>query len=112
MKNKVWYLAHPYSANSEGEIESNVYNCVKATNKLIDLGFVIISPIIMTHWLHKKKNRSWKEWIDYDKSLMDKCDGLILTEGWGKSEGCAIEKSYFEKQNKPIKYFEDIVNGV
>ena len=102
MSEKLWYVAHPYSAPTPELEAENVDKCIAICNELLDKGYNLYAPIVMTHWFHVNKERSWKEWMELDKIFMDKCDGLILSGNWRLSKGCLVEKEYFEKQGKPV----------
>lgn len=105
---KLYYLAHPYSAGTARVRIQNVENCITIVNKLLDMGYYVYAPIVMTHPLHLEKDRSWEEWIAFDTIFMDKCDGLILSGNWRDSRGCKLERDYFLEQKKEILEFATI----
>ena len=72
-RNKLWYLAHPYTANSDEKIELNVKKANIIAAKLICAGLFVYSPISMTHWIHKEAvrmgliaNTEWELWMNFD----------------------------------------------
>ena len=107
MINKLYYLAHPYDHSSKTPTE-NVMNCIYIVNKLMDLGYHIYAPIVMTHWLHCDKPRTWEFWMHEDEHMMKRCDGIILADEWSRSKGCLKEKELFEEMGKEVLFYEDL----
>ncbi|KKM06958.1 hypothetical protein LCGC14_1738750 [marine sediment metagenome] len=109
---KLYYLAHPYTPDENMTEMRNVVECINIANDLLDKGFHIYAPIIMTHWLHNKKNREYDFWVNEDRIIMERCNGIILSGKWDKSEGCVKEKEFFEEQYKEVLYYDEIINQV
>ena len=115
-QNKLWYLAHPYTADSEHQIELNVKSANIIAAKLICAGLFVYSPISMTHWIHKEAvkmglidNSEWQLWMKFDFFLIENhCIGLILSPGWGNSPGCKEEYGRFKELQKPIYILEEV----
>ncbi len=115
-RNKLWYLAHPYTADSEEEIELNVKKANVIAAKLICRGLFVYSPISMTHWIHKEAvrmglidNTEWELWMKFDFFFIENyCTGLILSPGWENSLGCKQEYRRFEELQKPIYVVEEV----
>jgi len=101
---KLWYFAHPYTGNEEG----NFLLATSRTQDLLDRGYKVLSPITYTHPLHSTKERSCDYWMDLCLSLVRHCDGIIFAPGWQKSKGCVEEKEH--AVGKQIIYWEDIIN--
>ena len=112
-KKKLYYFAHPYTKyEDKGYVvteASNIQMCIDTVNILIDAGYNIYAPILITSQLHQYKKRDYDFWIEFDKIFMDRCDGIILAYLWELSKGCKIEKEFFEKQNKEILYARDLI---
>lgn len=118
--NKLWYLAHPYTAQTDKEIELNVKKANIIAAKLICAGLFVYSPISMTHWIHKEAvrmglivNTEWELWMKFDFFLIENfCTGLIVSPGWENSHGCKQEYRRFKDLKKPIFKLEDIFKGL
>ncbi len=104
---KVWYLAHPYSGDQEGNFKK--VNEIGA--QLFKQNVIFFSPISMSHPIHLVEDNSttWKQWMRFDKWFMDKCDGLILSPLWTKSKGCRYEYYFFKNRDKPILNVDDVM---
>lgn len=109
MKEKLFYLAHPYTPIRGMTIEENINECIEIANDIINMGFCVFVPVLMTHPLDLAIPRNHGFWMQYDKVFMEKCDGLILTGAWGQSRGCLMELEYFRNEKKEIYVFNGIL---
>lgn len=114
MLQKLYYLAHPYSVYKDGkeDIEAEYVNVKKSiiiANELMNLGYILYIPIVMTHFIHVDKPRPYNYWMEFDLEFMKRCDGIILSEGWEQSKGCCNEKIIFMGMNKEILYANDVL---
>ncbi|MFW9971326.1 MAG: DUF1937 family protein [Candidatus Odinarchaeota archaeon] len=107
MPSKLYYVAHPYTYNENNNFEKVNRIC----NELIDLGYIILSPISMNHPLHQLKQREKDFWYGFDLKLLERCDGIILCQGWEASRGCCIEFERGKRLGMEILYHKDIVDG-
>jgi len=101
------YLMQPYTGQP---IEITIANALEMTNALMDLGLVIFSPILNTHYLHVSKPRERGFWMAFDLTLLNTLIGwekpdlekgclkfqhsrlfMIGAPGYEKSLGCQIE---------------------
>lgn len=105
-KTLLYYLAHPYTGNTLTHESNNVLVCTNYMNKLLDKGYIVYAPIIMTHEAHLLSERKYDFWINFNKPFMKRCDALILCGNWKESKGCMMELKYFRKHNKPIMIFD------
>lgn len=115
-QDKLWYLAHPYTAISDEEIESNVKNANIIVAKLICAGLFIYSPINMIHRIHLEavemgliEKTEWELWMKFDDFMIKNvCAGAIMSPGWKNSKGCRHEYIVFKDLKKPIYLLKDI----
>jgi hypothetical protein len=110
-KNKLYYLASPYS-HSDPAIEELRYNQINEIGTiLIKAGHMLIEPIAMCH--HKKKYNlpgSYEFWSRINKKLISVCDGIIIAkviDGWDKSIGVADEIKYAQSLDKEVYYLTE-----
>ena len=116
MNKGLWYLAHPYTADTADEISRNVVSADTIAARLINKGYHIYSPISHTHHMHLIgaslgfwKVSEWQMWMDLDNTFIQHCTGIILSPNWEQSEGCKIECATFEFAGKKILFAEDIL---
>ena len=115
----LWYLAHPYTADTADEISRNVVSADTIAARLIDKGYQIYSPISHTHQMHLIgvqlglwKVSEWKMWMDIDFEFIKHCEGIIMSPYWSRSKGCRIELETFEDNGKKILYAEDLLEDI
>ena len=87
MKDKLLYICHPYT----GDIEVNILKVNTICNQLLNQGYWIYSPLTMSHPLEQLRHRDHSFWIKQDLKMLEKCDVLVLCEGWQDSKGCCME---------------------
>jgi len=84
------YVAHPFT----GDTFSNKYEVEQIIKQLVakypDTAF--ISPIHTFSFLDGQI--PYTQAMDLCTSLLERCDGLILTGKWEDSTGCSIERSF------------------
>lgn len=103
-KKKHIYVASPYTV---GDQFCNVQKQIDCANRLIDMGYIPFSPLLMSVYLHAQVEREWQTWMEIDYAWVEKCDGLIRLEG--VSKGADAEVEYAKKLGIPVFYnFEDI----
>ncbi len=102
---KTYYIAHPYT----GKIKKNMKLCIKRCNKLLDLDYIIFSPITHSHWLDVKKKREDQFWYLQDLRLLELFDGIIMMPDWEFSLGCNMEFNKAQALGLKILYYEDII---
>lgn len=102
---KLYYFAHPY----RGDKVNNFERSKVKSNKLLDLGYIIYSPVTQTHPWAMQKQRGDAYWMEtFFPVIWERCDGIILAPGWEDSEGCCVEKKWFEDHDKEVLYYEEV----
>lgn len=106
MKQKLYYLAHPYASDPL----KNTFTITRIAARLIAKGYFIYSPITMTHYIdvelkYQKIEISNEQWVEYDFAILDRCDGIIMAGNWRGSKGCLREKQRIEEQGKEVLYY-------
>jgi hypothetical protein len=104
-KNKLLYIAHPYT----GDVEANMLKVNTVCNQLLDLGYMIYSPLTMNHPLHMLKNRDYEVWINLDFEMLKRCDVLVLCGNWKESKGCNMELTWARDLHIEIAVLEDLL---
>jgi hypothetical protein len=115
-KNKLVYLASPYSAYPWGREKAYVTVCHKAA-ELMEQGINIFCPIAHSHAIEMDgmngviHDGDW--WLKQDYAVLDCCDELWVYKmpGWDKSYGIDQEIKRAKWEGIPIKYleFEEVI---
>ena len=107
------YLAGPYSKDP--------INCtrraIKVQSEIVELGGIVICPHANSHFadLELRKRGIVKEpdfWYDYDLVILDRCQAIVLMEGWEQSTGCRKEKTYAKNHGLRVYLWESELDRV
>ena len=88
-KQKVVYVAGPFRAKTQWEIEQNVRRAEKASLRLWKAGYVVICPHTMTRYYQNELPD--RVWLDGGLELLRRADAIYLLDGWTFSEGSLEE---------------------
>lgn len=118
-KNKLYYLASPYSyispKNTLFHRLKSMYirhkrfkQVTEAAVKLIQAGYTCLEPIAMCHYksLRYTLPSGYKFWKTRDRWFIRKCDGIIILtlSGWKESEGVQDELNYARSLGKDVVF--------
>lgn len=110
-KNKLIYLACPYSHPDSGIRLARFKKITDISARLVANGVVAFSPITYGHTLldYTEMPTDWKFWQNFCIGFLKKSDELWVYkfEGWDKSEGLLAEVEYAIKNRITVKYIED-----
>ena len=120
-KDGLWYFAHPYTckdANGNylmGGEDANFRLCCIRSAKLIEMGYLIFSPVSHTHpihinWPNFVGKQVHEMWYEFDNHFIRGIPfkGIILAPQWRESKGCCGEKALFEELGREVRYYGDI----
>lgn len=103
---KISYLACPYS-HPDPNVKAKRHQLVnRITFEFHKLGKLVYSPL--THnipLIHlSEKENNWNDWELFDKSMLARCDELIVLkiDGWKLSKGVTAEIAFAKEINLPI----------
>lgn len=91
------YIASPYT---KGDNFVNVQKQIEFGNKLIDRGYIPVSPLLNSVHYHAQYEREWKTWMEIDYNWILKCDAVFRLEG--ESKGADLEVAFAKKNNIPV----------
>ena len=117
------YIAGPYTAATEEQIERNVNAAIDAAFVILDKGHFPFIPHL-THFVDKRAQEkgialAWADYIRWDTVWAELCDGLLYL---GTSKGADLELDLAVRLQKQIFYsideiptiskdaFEEVVN--
>ena len=110
MKDKLIYLATPYSKYESG-LSMAFVDAARLTARLLKEGYKVYSPIAHTHPIAVYGNVDPYDhdiWMPFDQAMMDVSDILVIATfpGWEKSKGISIEIEVFKKAGKTICFLD------
>lgn len=101
------YIAGPYTAPTEKEINENVNRAIDAGIKIGDKGHYPYIPHL-THFIKKRPscNLTWEDFISWSKIWIETCDAILLL---AESKGVCLEIEFAKSLAKKVyKSIEDI----
>jgi len=106
------YLATPYSVggiNTSDIKQFNFEHVSKVAGKLMDMGYVVYSPVSQNHPISiygNLKDRDLDFWLIQDLPFIEFCDVLciLMLPGWNISPGVKKEIEYATELGKDIYY--------
>ena len=108
----MYYLASPYSHPDIDVREARYQSVMKCSAELLNQNVFVFSPILYSHEMSKlyKMPTDAAYWWNFNRTIMDKCDGLILhaIPGWKESLGVTQELEYAKSINMRIIMRENI----
>jgi len=116
---QIVYLASPYTSGTASQRKRRFEMCNTAAAKLIEAGYIVFSPITMTHpidlLLAKKEQTLGSDyWVKFDEAFMKMCSAIVILciDGWRESKGVKREIEYFRKNGKKVEYLEPESVGI
>jgi hypothetical protein len=105
------YLACPYTHADHRVREGRFKSATAAAAELIRQGYIVYSPITMTHPLDvvlagDTDTLGSDYWIKFDEAFMAVCSEMIVLQidGWDQSQGIKREMDYFKRRGKPVRF--------
>lgn len=94
------YVAGPYSGILQDE---NIENARALALELFRLGHTPICPHLnFNHFERDLPAVTHDEWLRRDFGILDRCDGMVVVEGWENSVGTESEIEYCRANGIPI----------
>jgi hypothetical protein len=107
------YLACPYTDKDPKVRLSRFELATAAAATLVRRGFIVFSPITMTHPLDVVlagcDTLGSDFWVQFDRAFMDKCSEIVVLqiEGWDHSSGVRREIEYFKQCGKRVSFMRE-----
>ena len=93
---KLFYIAGQYRAyrkDNNYDIDTMLERTMemrRVARKYLEMGYAIISPLTNYYLLDSDKLTD-TFWLDVDRVLISKCDGIVMMPGWEMSRGATSE---------------------
>lgn len=105
---KLIYLASPYSSPSKVIMNHRYDSACKAVGLFSAMGMWVYSPIVHYHMpsLLIDLPTDSDFWWDINRSMLDRCDMLVVLtlDGWQESKGVKQEIEYAQSYSIPVEY--------
>lgn len=101
---KVVYIAGPFRGANAWEIERNIRRAETLALVAWRAGFAVICPHTNTRFFHGAAPDEL--WLKGDLALLRRCDAVLTTEDWERSEGAHAE--VMEAHQRNIRVFDDV----
>jgi nucleoside 2-deoxyribosyltransferase len=99
---KVVYVAGPFRGKDHFEIHTNICNAEALALKVWRLGAVAICPHLNT--AHFQNAAPDDVWLVGDLELLRRCDAVIMTADWQRSQGAVSEHEFAKHHGIPVFY--------
>jgi hypothetical protein len=97
------YVAGPYRAATRAAIARNIENARLLGIEAARLGWFPVIPHANTaHMEHDLPHLGDEFWLRGTMEIMERCDALVLVEGWENSEGTTGEIARADQLHIPV----------
>jgi len=97
---KVVYIAGPFRAANAWMVEQNIRRAENLALEVWRLGAAVICPHTNTRFFDGAADDD--VWLKGDLEILKRCDAVLMTYDWAKSQGATQEKHYAELHNIPV----------
>jgi nucleoside 2-deoxyribosyltransferase len=111
---KLVYLAGPYSAPTQAEINANVRHAATVASVLWNAGYAVICPHMNTYGMEGDASLGGDTWADEfkkfltgDFEMINRCDMVVMLPGWETSKGACAEFAFANWLELPVYIWPD-----
>lgn len=104
----ILYIAGPYRGATPEIIKQNIQNAREVAVVVWEAGHVAICPHLNTACFEEDCQVPNHRYLSGDLDILARCDGLILTLDWERSEGARAEKTFAEQHDIPVWVYPEI----
>lgn len=102
---KLVYIAGPYSANTQQEIEANITRAIGAAVWCAEHRIFYFCPHMNSAYMDKlSPNTPVLFYYAMDEEILSRCDAVLVLPGWENSEGTLAEIEYCKLHHVPYFY--------
>lgn len=100
----VLYIAGKYS----GDVEANILAARRVAVQLWEAGHAVICPHLNTARMETDCSLPYEGYLKGDLQFIDRCDAIVMLDGWQDSKGAVLEHSHAKAAGVPIYYYPDV----
>lgn len=98
---KLLYIAGPYrDARGEYWVGENIRKAREVMLELIRMGYATVCPHTQSAFCGGALADDY-DWLDVDRNIISRCDGVVFLPGWLQSEGSRVEYAHAADCNVP-----------
>lgn len=104
---KLIYTAGPYTGKTYSEVDDNIKKAENVSIQLWKKGWAVICPHLNTCHFEIYEGVAgidYHTWIKGDLLMLEKCDAIIMCQGWENSKGSIGELELAKKLGIEIFY--------
>lgn len=99
---KVVYIAGPFRAASAWGIEQNIRRAEALALRVWLAGAAAICPHANTRYFQGAAED--RIWLEGDLAILDRCDAILMTPDWERSNGARAEQQHAIVRQIPVFY--------
>lgn len=99
------YLAGPITATATKSTEDHVAAAVNVYLRLIRAGLPAFCPHL-TAAFPSAFGILYDTWMAYDYAVLDRCNAVLMLDGWRESRGAMLEREYARQHGLTV--YEDV----
>lgn len=99
---KLIYVSGAIRAPSAWEMELNIRKAEEVMVELLKAGAAVHCPHTQGRFIADLI--PWQDFIDIDLTILSRCDGIVMVEGWADSPGAKMERDWATEGGLPILY--------
>jgi hypothetical protein len=96
----VCYIAGPYTETKTCTVEQNIDNARRVASEIRSNGMAAVVPHLES--LGCAESLDYEGWMEHGFALLNKCDCVVLLEGWRVSKGTIREVDLAKWNKQPI----------
>ena len=100
MKMKIAYIAGPFTGRTAWDVEQHVRKAEEVALKVAQYGVMPLCPHTNTRFFHGQCTEEF--WYEGTLALLEKCDVMVLVEGWEHSTGAQAESKRARELGIPV----------
>ena len=105
---KVVYVAGPFRGKDSWEMEQNIRRAEELALEVWRAGHAAICPHTNTRFFQGAAKD--EVWLFGDLAILERCDAVLMTPNWERSEGAKAERQHAIIHHIPIFYSLEALN--
>lgn len=101
-KLKIVYVAGPFRGPNSWEMENNIRRAEELALEVWRAGAVAVCPHANTRFFQGALPDD--VWLEGDLEILNRCDAILMTSDWKRSEGATTEHNYAKMFKIPVLY--------